>query len=98
MPFYTPSKDSKFQIDYDKYNPVYVYFYTDMDGKIRPIQFTYEADDNTRTTLKIDNIKSSKEIKGGILFCCLVTDYGRQQEVNLVYFIVQHLWCIDTSI
>lgn len=98
MPFYTPSKDSKFQIDYDKYNPVYVYFYTDMDGKIRPIQFKYESEDNSIITLDINSIKYSKDIYGGILFCCLVTNYGRQQEVNLVYFIAQHLWCIDSCI
>jgi len=94
MPFYSPSKEPNHTIDYDKFKTVYTYFHTDFEGKIRPIQFTYETDDNTRITLKIDNIKYSKEIQGGTLFCCLVTNYARQQEIKIVYFTSEHQWCL----
>lgn len=94
MPFYTPSNKPEFYIDFNKYKPIYVYFYTDMDGNIRPLQFTYETDDNTRVTLKINEVQYTKDIQGGILFCCLVTNYGRQQEVDLVFFYKQHICCM----
>lgn len=94
MPFYTPSKDQKHQIDFNKYKPIYAYFYTDKDGKIKPLKFKYESDDSSLISLDIDNIKYSKDIQGGILFCCLVTNYGRQQEVDIVYFYAEHQWCL----
>lgn len=95
MPFYTPSNDPEHHIDYDKFKPVYTYFHTDIEGKIRPLQFTYESEDNTRVTLKIDEIKYTKDINGGFMYRCLVTNYGRKQEVDLVYYVKEHVWVIQ---
>lgn len=94
MPFYTPSKENKKQIDYDKYKPVYVYSHTDIDGKIRPIQFKYEDDNGLITTSAINSIKYSKDIPGGFLYRCLITNYGRQCEIDLIFYVAEHIWVI----
>jgi hypothetical protein len=95
MPFYTPSNDPQHQIDYNKYQPIYVYSHTDMDGNIRPLSFIYITEDGIRITLKIDEIKYTKDINGGFLYNCIVTNYGKQQEVILTYYVKQHIWVME---
>lgn len=91
MPFYTPANETYQPIDLNRYKPIVVIAYYDIDGNIKPLRFKYESD----FTFNINEIKYSKDVKGGILFCCLITNCNKQQEVNLVYFIREHLWCLE---
>lgn len=92
MPFYTPLKDSKCNIDYDKYKPIYVHFYTDTDSNIKPLKIKYEDENGFRTTVNIDSVKYTKDVLGGYLYRCLVINNGRQQEIDIVFFTMEHTW------
>lgn len=94
MPFYTPSNEPKHEIDFNRYKPITVTSYCSFSGEIKPLAFRYISDDESETTFKIDSIKFTKEIKGGFSYCCLFNNHGRQQEVILIFYVMEHLWVI----
>lgn len=95
MPFYTPSNKPQFNINFDKYKPVDVMFHTNTDGTLKPMLFKYPMEDGLNYLFKIEKVSYSKDINGGILFRCSIASNDRHREVNLVYFIKQHLWCLE---
>lgn len=97
MPFIIPKPDNTLNIDYDRYTPVTVMAYWDMDGKITPVRFKYVLPDESVETYKIDNIKYIKDIKGGYLFRCYFTSYGRTKEIDLLFYIREHIWVMPIS-
>lgn len=92
MPFFELSKSEKITIDYDRYQPVYMVSCTETDGKVTPIRFKYAEKDETRVTVNINEIRNRKAVKGGLSFTCLVTAYGRQKLVTLIFYTEQHIW------
>lgn len=95
MPFYTPNHKPQFNINFDKYKPVDVMFHAHTDGTLKPMLFKYPTEDELNHLFKIDKVSYSKDINGGILFRCSIASIGVYREVNLVYFIRQHLWCLE---
>lgn len=92
MPFFEPFKSDKVTIDYDRYQPVAVISCTESDGKVTPMRFKYSEKDETRVTVNIQEIRNRKAVKGGLGFTCLVTAYGRQKLVTLIFYTEQHIW------
>ena len=92
MPFITPSKDTKLNIDFEKYKPVKVIACTFADGKIEPMRFKITNADETEETFNINGITQTKDIHGGFSFRCLITCYGRQQAITLIFYVEEHIW------
>ena len=92
MPFFEPSRSDKIVIDYDRYMPVAVICVYEADGTVTPMRFKYQEKDESKVTVNIDSISSRKNIRGGYSFACLATNYGRQQQVILNFYIDLHLW------
>jgi len=95
MPFYQPPKNFKTEIDYDKYQTVAVYAYTDMDGKSTPLKMKIDLPDESRVTVPIDGVRTTKELPGRDLFNCVVTLNGRKQLIDIVYYKEQGLWVTE---
>ena len=94
MPF-MDTRDRTKQINIaDKYKPVLVFSHTDFDGNIRPLKFKYENTDETIEYFNIDSVRYAKDIRGGVNYSCLITNYGRQQVIDLVYYYEYHRWFI----
>lgn len=92
MPFFQMPKNLDVEIDFDKYMTVDVMSCTEQDGKIIPMLIRCEMPNQERITIKLDGVRSTKDILGGISFLCLATNYGRQQQVNLIFYYRQHVW------
>lgn len=94
MPFFQSSESSKFEIDFTKYQPIAVYSYTDVDGKITPIKFKMDLPDATRVTVDIESIRSTKDIYGGVSYSCYAMVNGTRQLFVIVFFSEPMLWCL----
>lgn len=92
MPFFEPVKNTKVTIDYDRYQPVSVISCIESDGKVTPIRFKYAEKDETRVTVNINEIRNRKAVKDGLSFTCLVTAYGRQKLVTLIFYTEVLIW------
>ncbi|HCL02870.1 MAG TPA: hypothetical protein DHW61_10750 [Lachnoclostridium phytofermentans] len=95
MPFYEPPKDFKIEINYDVYQTIGVALYTGNDGKITPLKLYIDLPDSSRITVAVDGIKTTKELKGRILFTCVATLHGRKQLFDIIYYKEQGLWVTD---
>lgn len=95
MPFYQPPKNFKVDIDYDIYQPIAVYAFTDMDGKSTPLKLKIDLPDESRITVAIDGVRTTKELQGRILYNCFVTLNGRKQLIDIIYYREQGLWIIE---
>lgn len=94
MPF-IDTRDRSKQINIDnRYKPVLVFSFTDFDGNIRPLKFKYENADESVEYFNIDSVKYAKDICGGVSFSCAITNYDRQQVINLLYYYDYHIWFI----
>lgn len=84
-------------IDFDKLNAVPVVATFNTDGKIRPDYFGYTNPDEFMEKFKVEAIKYTREYDNPcrILFCCVYSNYGRQLEVNLVFYVMECMWIIS---
>lgn len=92
MPFFEPSRSEKITINYDLYQPVAVMSCCEADGKLTPMLFKYEEKDQTRVTVKIEEIRNRKVLKDRLSFTCLVTAYGMQKLVTLIFYTEELIW------
>jgi hypothetical protein len=83
------------ETDFSKLRTVSVIANFNTEGKFIPIYFRYVNPDESEQTIKIDAIKFTREKADRILFCCLFTNYGRQQEVILTFYIKECIWVIS---
>lgn len=95
MPFYQQPKNYKVEIDYNKYQPVAVYAYTDMEGKSTPLKLKIDLPDASRVTVSVDGVRLTKELPGRDLYNCFVTIDGRKQLIDIIYYREQGLWVIE---
>jgi hypothetical protein len=92
MPFFTPSKDTKTYIDFDRYQPVSVICCTLADGSMTPMRFKIALPDKSEETYNITGITQTKEYRDRIAFRCLFTSGKRQQAIMLEFYIEDHVW------
>ena len=86
------------EIDFSQLKTVSVIATFNIEGKIRPDYFRMVNPDQSEETFKIDAIKYTRDIVNPsriILFCCLYNNYGRQLEVNLVFYVRECRWVIN---
>lgn len=94
MPFIKPSYEPTTFIDYNKHSPISVVTNFAPSGKMLPIYIRYIHPDQSEETIKVDGVKYTKDIQGGIVYCCLVTISNYQKQIFLTYYIKEHLWVI----
>lgn len=98
MPFFdTPDRNDKITIDYSRCRPISVVMSHKANGQFIPIYFRAIKPDESEQTVKIDIVKFIKEKKGCISFHCLVTNYDRQQEVILTFYVLEHIWVLENK-
>lgn len=95
MPFYQPPKNFKVDIDYDAYQPIAVFTYTDMEGKSIPLKIKIDLPDESRVTVPVDTVRLTKELHGRTLYNCYVTLNGRKQLIDIIYYKEQGLWVME---
>lgn len=95
MPFYDPPKNHKIKIDYDIYQPIAVYAYTDSEGNSTPLKIKIDLPDESRVTVAIDSVRITKELPGRTLYNCAVTLRGRRQLIDIIYYKEQGLWVME---
>lgn len=95
MPFYQQPKTYKIEIDYNIYQPVAVYVYTDMEGKSTPLKMKIDLPDSSRVTVPIDGIKITKDLPSRTLYTCVATLHGCKQLIDLIYYHEQGLWVTE---
>lgn len=84
-----------FRTDLSKHHPVSVAANFAADGRFIPIYFRYEAEDCSRYTYKIEGIKSIKDKKDSISFCCYIVVEGIQQNLILTFYPKDCLWVLS---
>lgn len=87
--------ESKFQIDYDCFMPVFVLVTFNPDGNMRPDMIQIINQDELKESYKIQGVKNQKLITGGIQYVCLINSFNCIKEIKLTFFIQQHLWCVE---
>ncbi len=95
MPFYQQPKSFKIDIDYDNYQAVAVFAYTDMEGNSTPLKIKIDLPDATRVTAAIDGVRTTKELQGRTLYNCFITLQGRRQLIDIIYYKEQGLWVME---
>nr|WP_295678819.1 hypothetical protein [uncultured Lachnoclostridium sp.]DAE05613.1 MAG TPA: hypothetical protein [Siphoviridae sp. cthL03] len=95
MPFYEPPRSHKFEIDYDNYQTIAVYSFTDAEGKSTPLKIKIDLPDGTRVTVPVDGVRITKELPGRELYNCYVTLNGRKQLIDIIYYKEQGLWVTE---
>lgn len=94
MPFFEPQAQRIINIDYNKNIPVTVIVNFAPDGRMLPIYLRWINHDESEETLKVDGVKYTKDIEGGITYCCYVTRNGWRKEVNLTFYVKEHIWLL----
>lgn len=82
------------EIDFSQLRTVLVVANFNTEGKFKPEYFRVVNSDQSESTFKIDVIKYIREYHNRILFCCLYSNYGRQHEVSLVFYVSERVWVI----
>jgi hypothetical protein len=96
MAFGYPRPDEpQLNIDYSRCTPVTVMVNFAKDGKMLPIYLRWINTDKSEETLKIDSVKSTKEIKGGTSYCCYITHNGWRKMIILTFYTMQHVWVME---
>lgn len=95
MPFYEQPKTYKIEIDYDNYQPVAVFVYTDAEGNSTPLKIKIDLPDDTRITIPVDGVRIMKELPGKDSYNCYVTLNGRKQLIDIIYYKEQGLWVTE---
>lgn len=92
MPFYEQPKTHKIEIDYEKYQTIAVFTYTDSEGSSTPLKIKIDLPDESRVTVPVDSVRLTKELHGRTLYNCYVTLNGRKQLIDIIYYKEQGLW------
>lgn len=92
MPFQKPYHEPQYFIDPNKFTPATVVVNFAPDGKMLPIFLRITHPDKSEETIKIDGVKYTKDIQGGISYCCLITINGWQKQIILNYYVNDHTW------
>lgn len=95
MPFYQSPKNYKIEIDYENYQTIAVYSFTDSEGNSTPLKIKIDLPDATRVTVPVDGVRTTKELPGRTLYNCFVTLNGRKQLIDIIYYKEQGLWVMD---
>lgn len=95
MPFFNHNVDLQDNHDDINIQSVAVLANFNASGKIKPEYIRYTLYDQSIATVKVESIKYRKDYGTHIVFCCLFTNYGRQNEVLLTYHINDHRWSIQ---
>jgi hypothetical protein len=82
----------KHQFQFPENQPIAVIVNFAKDGRFIPIYFRFIAKDCSEMTFKIDGIKFTKDKYECILFYCLFTNEGIQQEIVLSFFYKECIW------
>lgn len=98
MPFYEAPKSHKIEIDYDKYQAIAVFTYTDTEGISVPLKIKIDLPDESRITVAIDGVRTTKELQGRTLYNCYIKLNGRKQLIDIIYYKEQGLWVTDKII
>lgn len=81
--------------DFTKLRTVPVIANFNTEGKIRPEYFRVVNPDQSEKTYKIDAVKVSKVNGNVISFICLFTNYGKQREVLLKFYVEESKWTVN---
>lgn len=95
MPFFESKEKPKFEIDYNKYKPISVIVNSNIEGDMRPEIIRYTNPDESIETVKIQGIKFHRDVPHGILYCCIVHQYGVQKQIRLIFYVMEHIWVIE---
>ena len=79
----------------DNLKPISVMMSHAADGRFIPLMFQVISEDESRQQFRIDAVKQIKEKHDRVIFYCLITNYSRQQEVALTYYIQDPKWYIE---
>jgi hypothetical protein len=91
------SYNPKQEVDFSLLKTIPVVTTFNKEGKIRPDYFRLVNPDQSEETIKINAIKYTKEYNKPIriLFRCICNIYGRQFEVNLVFYVNECKWIVQ---
>lgn len=95
MPFFESSSEYVTHVDYSKHQPVSVIASFNREGKILPVYLGIMDLYGNVCKVKIDGVSFTKDGKGCITYCCLYNSNKLRRQVNLTYFIHEHLWALD---
>lgn len=95
MPFFESTNNPNIKIDYSKCQPVSVIAAFNREGKILPVYIGLMDLYGNVCKVKIDDVTNTKDGIGCITYCCLYNAHMRQKQINLTFFINQHLWVLD---
>ncbi len=88
--------DENFNIDYSHCTPISVIAVFNVERKIKPVYVSLEDMYGNVCKTKIDGIKYTKDKDNCITFCCLISSgNNRQQQINLTFYVKDHLWVLD---
>jgi hypothetical protein len=90
------SYNPKPKTDFSQLRTIPVIATFNAEGKIRPDYFRITNTDQSVDTYKIDTVKYTKDYDNRIVFYCLFTNGKRQQEVNLVFYVMECIWTVNT--
>jgi hypothetical protein len=84
-------------IDFSQMKTVSVIATFNAEGKIRPDYFNYINPDGSMDKFKIESIKYTRDYSypSRILFCCVYKSYNKHHEVNLIFYVMEHMWVIQ---
>lgn len=82
-------------IDFTKYKAVSVMVNAAKDGRFIPVFFHVINPDQSEQTYKVLSIKYIKELKNYFIFRVCYENYHRQHEVDLFFFIQDHIWAVS---
>lgn len=77
-----------------KGNPISVIAVYNQAGKIKPVYIGLTDLYGNVCKAKIDGVKYTKDGNGYTTYCCVYTNGYRQQQINLTFYIKQHLWVL----
>ncbi len=95
MPFFESNNNLNIKIDYEKYQPVSVIASFNRSGKIIPVYLGLTDLYGNACKVKIDGVACTKDGIGRTTYRCLYSTNKRQQQINLTFFIHQHLWVLE---
>lgn len=95
MPFFENNL-SNYKIDYSKCQPVSVIVSFNREGKMIPVYVGIMDLYGNACRVKIDGITCTKDGNGCTTYCCFYNTNKRSRQVNLTYYINQHLWVLNS--
>ncbi len=94
MPFFELNNPD-IKIDYSKCQPVSVIAVFNREGKIMPVYLSLTDLYGNVCKVKIDGVTFTKDGTGSTTYCCIYSADKRKRQINLTYYIHQHLWVLE---